>query len=173
MIYIVRHGQTNWNLEGLYQGRIDIELNETGIEQAKQTAEKLKNIKFDVVFSSPLIRAYKTAQIIQNENIIKDERIIERCNGELEGKLKKECENMVDFSNDSDCRFGIEPLKAFRARIKDFFDDITKNYKNKNVLVVTHAGVSIYARCYFEGEPNDGNYNNYKLKNCEYLKYNL
>ena len=38
-------------------------------------------------------------------------------------------------------------------------------------MVVTHAGVSIYVRCYFEGEPQDGNHNNYKLKNCEVLKY--
>ena len=43
--------------------------------------------------------------------------------------------------------------------------------KGKNILVVTHAGVSIYARCFFEGEPVDGNYNNLKLKNCEVLDY--
>lgn len=44
-------------------------------------------------------------------------------------------------------------------------------YVGKDVLVVTHAGVSIYVRCYFEGEPKDGIYNNYKLKNCEVLQY--
>ena len=48
---------------------------------------------------------------------------------------------------------------------------LEKKYAGKNVLVVTHAGVSIYVRCYFEGEPKDGNYNNYKLKNCEVLEY--
>ena len=84
MIYIVRHGQTNWNLEGRNQGRIDIELNEKGIQQAELTSEKLENIKFDKVFSSPLKRAYKTAQVIcekigidENE-IIVDERKIGR-----------------------------------------------------------------------------------------------
>ena len=52
-----------------------------------------------------------------------------------------------------------------------YFDELEEKYAGKNVLVVTHAGVSIYVRCYFEGEPKDGNYNNYKLKNCEVLEY--
>ena len=51
------------------------------------------------------------------------------------------------------------------------FDELCEKYVGKDVLVVTHAGVSIYVRCYFEGEPKDGNYNNYKLKNCEVLQY--
>ena len=171
MIYMVRHGQTDWNLEGRYQGRIDIELNEKGIEQAEKIKEELKDLKFDKVFSSPLKRAYKTAQIITDKEIITDERIIERCNGELEGKLKSETVDAVDFTDYNENRLGIELLADFRNRISDFFDDIKNNYKGQNVLVVTHAGVSIYAKCYFEGEPQDGNYSRYKLKNCEVLKY--
>lgn len=171
MIYIVRHGQTDWNLEKRYQGRIDIELNETGMQQAEKIKEKLKNIKFDKVFSSPLKRTYKTAQIICNNPIFKDERLIERYNGELQGKLKSETIDAVDFTDNNETRYGIETLPVFRKRIVDFFEDIVKDYKDKNILVVTHAGVSIYIRCYFEGEPKDGNYNNYKLKNCEVLKY--
>ena len=50
MIYLVRHGQTDWNLEGRYQGRIDIKLNSKGREQAREIKEKLKEIKFDKVF---------------------------------------------------------------------------------------------------------------------------
>ena len=172
MIYIVRHGQTDWNLEGRYQGRIDIELNETGINQAEKIKEELKGIKFDKIFSSPLKRAYKTAQIICDDNIIKDERLIERCNGQLEGKLKTECKEAVDFTDPNEERLGIEPLPMFRKRISDFFDEILEKYPNKDILVATHAGVSIYAKCYFEGEPEDGNYSKYKLKNCEVLKYN-
>ena len=171
MIYIVRHGQTDWNLEGRFQGRIDIELNEKGREQAKLTKEKLKNIKFDKVISSPLKRAIETAQIITDEPVEVDDRIIERCNGQLEGKLKKECESMVDFTDENESKLGIESLRAFRGRITSFFDELEKKYPNKNILVVTHAGVSIYIKCYFEGEPKDGNYNNYKLKNCEVLQY--
>ena len=171
MIYIVRHGQTDWNLIGKYQGRIDVELNEKGITQAKEIKEQLKKVKFDKVFSSPLKRAYKTAQIITNNPIIIDERIIEICNGKLEVRLKSECFEMVDFTDQNENSLGIEPLPAFRKRIFNFLDEIIKRYQNQNILVVTHAGVSIYVRCYFEGEPKDNNYSNYKLKNCEVLKY--
>ena len=124
MIYIVRHGQTDWNVEGRNQGRTDIELNETGIEQAKETAKKLEDKNFDLVFSSPLKRAYKTAQIICNNNIILDSRLIERCNGDLEGKLKSEYKGLVDFANPNENRYGIETLPTFRRRITDFFDYI-------------------------------------------------
>lgn len=171
MIYIVRHGQTNDNVVGRYGGRIDTELNEKGIEQAKKIQEKLNNVKFDVVFSSPLKRALKTAQIITSNEIITDERIIERCNGELEGKLKTEIKELIDFNDPNEKRYNIENIVDFRERIFDFFSEILKKYKGKNVLVVTHAGVGIYARCFFEGEPKSGNYLDYKLNNCDYLQY--
>ena len=63
-LYIVRHGQTDWNVRQLRQGRTDIELNETGIEQAMELRDKLKSVKIDVCYASPLKRAMKTAQII-------------------------------------------------------------------------------------------------------------
>lgn len=172
MIYIVRHGQTDWNVEGRNQGRIDVELNQKGIEQALKMKDKLKDIKFDKVFSSPLKRAYKTAQIITSNEIIVDNRIIERCNGKLEGKLKNEINVDIDFNDPHERRMGIENIIDFRNRINDFLEEILKKYKGKNVLVVTHAGVSIYVRCFFEGEPSDSNYNALKLNNCEVLEYN-
>lgn len=172
MIYIVRHGQTDWNIVGRYQGRKDIELNKKGIEQAEVIKENLKNITFDKVISSPLKRALKTAEIISNdEEIIIDERIIERCNGELEGKLKTETDQNINFNDPNETKYGIESITDFRNRIFDFCKELENNYKNKNILVVTHAGVGIYIRCYFEGEPEGNNYQNYKLKNCEFLKY--
>lgn len=171
MIYIIRHGQTDWNINGRYGGRIDVPLNEYGIEQAKKIREELKKISFDVVFSSPLIRAYTTAQIVCDIDIIKDDRIIERSNGDLEGRLKLEITDNIDFNDPNENRYNIENIIDFRNRINNFFDDITTNYKNKNILVVTHAGVGIYARCYFEGEPENNDYMKYKMKNCEVLKY--
>ena len=171
MIYIVRHGQTDYNLEGRYAGRIDVELNEKGIEQANIIKEALKNIHFDMVFSSPLKRALTTASIITNNEIIVDNRIIERSNGKLEGKLKTEINDDIDFNDPNLTKYNIENINDFRNRIYNFFDEITK-YKDKNILVVTHAGVGIYARCYFEGEPDNNDYSKYKIKNCEVIKYN-
>lgn len=63
-IYIIRHGQTDSNVRNTYLGHTDIPLNDVGIQQAKEASEKLKNIKFDAIYSSPLIRAMQTAQII-------------------------------------------------------------------------------------------------------------
>ena len=171
MIYIVRHGQTDFNVNGIYGGRKDISLNEEGIKQAYELREKLKDVKFDFVFSSPLKRSLETASIICNNEIIKDDRIIERSNGDLEGKLKAEINDIPDFNNPNEKRYNIENIVDFRNRIYNFLNDITQIYKGKNILVVTHAGVGIYARCFFEGEPSDGNYKYYKMANCEVVKY--
>ena len=171
MIYFVRHGQTEWNKLGKLQGHKDIELNDEGRMQAQIVKEKLSGVKFDKVFSSPLKRAKETAQIICNKEAVVDNRLIERFNGELEGKLKAEIKTFPDFNDPNETRFGIETLNSFKNRINDFLDEITKNYKNQNVLVVTHAGVCLYVRCYFEGEPDGVLYEKYKLQNCEFLSY--
>lgn len=169
MIYLVRHGQTDWNIEGRNQGHTDIELNNTGIEQAEQLSKQLKNLQFDCVFSSPLKRATKTAEIIFNGEIIYDNRIIERYNGELEGRTNSN--DLIDFSDPDDTRYGVEPLLMFRKRITEFWDEILRRYVGKNILVVTHAGVVIYSQAYFKGDPEDGNYWIYKTKNCEILQF--
>ena len=88
-LYIIRHGQTMWNMERRLQGSTDIMLNEEGIRLARLTGEGLKNVYFDKIYSSPLTRAYDTACYIRGDRnipIVKDERIRELCFGNLEGK---------------------------------------------------------------------------------------
>ena len=63
-IILVRHGETEWNVAEVFRGRIDIELNETGIKQAELLAEYLSGVKTDAIYSSPLKRALKTAEVI-------------------------------------------------------------------------------------------------------------
>ena len=60
-IYLVRHGETDWNQAGLLQGQTDIALNAQGLEQAHDAAERLKAVPFEIAFCSPLIRAKRTA----------------------------------------------------------------------------------------------------------------
>lgn len=170
MIYFVRHGKTDWNFKGIYQGQTDIELNSIGINQAKELLSKLEGIKFDVVISSPLKRAYQTAEIIHKGSIITDNRIMERSNGKLEGRQKGIDE--VDFTDPNETRYNIEQLATFRERIREFWDDVLDKYKDKNVVVVSHAGVGIYTQCYFKGEPKDGDYTKYKIKNCDVFQAN-
>ena len=171
MIVIVRHGQTDLNVLKIYGGRIDVPLNEEGIKEANIVKEKLQDIKFDVVYSSPLKRAYDTARIITDKDIVVDDRIIERDNGELEGKYKKDVPKDIDFSSPNENRFGIENVNHVKARVKSFLTEIIEKHRNENVLVVTHAGVGLYLRTFLEGEPRDGNYLVYRLENCEIKVY--
>jgi broad specificity phosphatase PhoE len=84
----LRHGATDWNRQGLFQGRTDIPLNDDGIAQAHAAAARLQNVPFDQVVASPLIRALKTAEIIssaKNMPLAVDDGIIECDFGSLEG----------------------------------------------------------------------------------------
>ncbi|WP_267524458.1 histidine phosphatase family protein [Campylobacter sp. MG1] len=96
-IILLRHGQTNWNKEGRYQGQIDTDLSELGKEQAKLLSNALKKIKIDEFIASPLKRAYETAcesAKFHNKQVIKDERLLEINHGTWEGKLSSEVEKM-------------------------------------------------------------------------------
>ena len=91
--YVVRHGQTDWNAKGRIQGKTDIELNEIGIEQAKKLKELIKDYNIDLIISSPLKRARKTAEVINEAvkcNIIFEESLKERGYGIFEGMIRKE-----------------------------------------------------------------------------------
>lgn len=171
MIYIVRHGQTNYNLEKRITGRIDIELNETGKQEAKLLKEKLKDIQFNYVFSSPLKRCIQTAKIITNKKIIIDERLIERSNGKLEGVTKDELPLDVVFNDTKENKYGLEPISDIEKRVISFFNEINQKYPGKNILIVTHGGVIINMRRFLNGLPKSGNVEEYLCKNCEFITY--
>ncbi len=79
-IYLVRHGETDWNQAGRLQGQTDIALNAQGLEQAREAAERLKEVPFEIAFCSPLIRAKRTAETIIGDRKITlttDERLRE------------------------------------------------------------------------------------------------
>lgn len=170
MIYVVRHGQTDWNLEGRCQGWADTELNQTGLKQAEELSVKLSSVKFDVCFSSPQKRALKTAQIIYQGKIIADQRLRERGKGELEGRtdVKATVKQLgIDYYNPNEKRLGIEKYSDFQNRIRSFWNEILKKYVGKNVLVVTHGGTAIWSRVCLDGMPVDNDINHYRLNNCE------
>ena len=92
-IILIRHGETNWNKEGRFQGQIDIPLNEKGKEQASKASKYLEEIEFTKAISSSMKRPYETAKIILNNNNIqikKIESLVEISHGLWEGKLEEE-----------------------------------------------------------------------------------
>lgn len=176
-IIIVRHGQTDFNLERKLQGITDNKLNETGKEQALITKEKLKKEEIDLIICSPLIRAKETANIInegRNLKIIYDDRLIERDFGEFEGEYIKNYNVDEFWSYNTNKEYKkAENIRVFLKRIYNFLDDIKEKYKEKNILLVAHAGVSVAVKCYFDGIPKDDKLVEIRLKNCEFAKYEL
>ena len=92
MIYITRHGQTDWNVQKKVMGRCDEPLNQNGLKQAEETRKKLIDIDIDLIICSPLKRTKHTAELINVNKvpIIYDDRIIERDFGEFEGMETKD-----------------------------------------------------------------------------------
>lgn len=86
-LYLVRHGETSWNIGRKVQGQTDIPLNETGVRQAEKVREELKDEVFGVCYCSPLMRARRTAEIVVDGRveIVIDDNLKERGFGELEG----------------------------------------------------------------------------------------
>lgn len=174
MLYVVRHGQTDWNLKNKIQGKADIPLNNFGIEQAYTLKQSLKDINFKYIISSPLLRAKKTAEILcnSNYNIILDNRLIERDFGEFEGLNKEDfnCSAFWNYKLNNKYKKA-ESIKSLLDRVYNFLDEYKPLYKESNVLIVTHAGVIPAIGCYFNGIPKNNDLFTYHCKNCEILKF--
>ena len=166
-LYVLRHGQTDYNKEGRFQGQNNIELNEEGIKQVKETAKLLRNINFDKVYVSPLKRAIDTAKIVVPDKELEiDNRIIERSFGKLEGK-----EAIIDYEERIE-EFNIESIDELERRVKNFLKDIISSC-NKNILVVTHGGVAQIINKLLDKNYNESNFKKFILKNGKYINYNI
>ena len=140
----VRHGETDWNIEGRIQGTIDNPLNEIGIIQAKRLGTYLKNNepRWDVIISSPLSRAMATACIIQIEigdiPLHIEEGFMERQFGDAEGVIitKQLFEDIVDEKIN-----GLESSTAIQDRVYNATIKISKKFEGKNILIVAHSHV--------------------------------
>ena len=149
-VYLLRHGQTQWNAEGnRYCGRTDIPLTKTGMRQAETVGEQLKSISFDAIYSSPLERAYVTAQCVGGgKAVIKEQRLIEADFGTWEGKTKEE---FIEEDPNLWERWMADPLYARAGgtgetgleiiqRVDNFITDVANSPAFSNILVVGHNG---------------------------------
>lgn len=173
-IYLVRHGECDSNVKKIYNYKNE-GLNDTGIIQAQTLKEKISNITFDVIYSSPLLRAQQTAEIlnINSVPVIYDERLREREHGTLEGKPLEVTNRKEYWNYYTNIKFGTEEsIPDLFNRVKNFLDEL-KNKEYHTVLIVAHSGVSKAFYAYFNGIPEDGNFLNLGLKNTEIKEYNL
>jgi broad specificity phosphatase PhoE len=143
-IYLIRHGQTNWNKEGRFQGREDIPLNEIGLQQARKCGLALAGEEFKAVISSPLGRARKTAELIAEivfpGQIIIEERIIERDFSKVSGMTPREREIFYQSGEKDDK----EPWDVLCNRMISCIKDYGERFPDQNIIMVSH-GASINA----------------------------
>jgi uncharacterized phosphatase len=138
-LWIVRHGQTDWNTRHLIQGWTDIPLNTAGREQAGKLLEYISGIQMHGIFSSDLARAYETAQILSGnrpDKIRKTEFLRERCFGSAEGRPRTELDT-VFMGNPS----GSEPKQEVILRGTRFLNLIANEYPRGRYLCVAHGGL--------------------------------
>ena len=150
-LYLLRHGQTDWNLRAALQGRADIPLNETGRAQAREAGRRLAGVRFDAVFSSPLARAAETARLATGwpaGRITLDRRLIEIDFGPYEGRDPHALgpEFAPFFTDPAAYRApaGAESFGSLLARTGAFVRWVAAEYKGGTVLAVSH-GAALHA----------------------------
>ncbi len=176
-LYVIRHGETDCNKENKYNCRYDEDINERGIEQAKQASEIVKTLDIDLIICSPMKRTRHTMELINVNHVpvIYDERLIERDGGKLTLTSLDEysCDEYYNYYSTKYVE-GLETLPELFKRVHGFLDEIKETYKDKNILLVTHGAVAITIQFYFQKIPEDGMLLKAGgQKNCEIKMYEM
>lgn len=175
-LFLMRHGQTASNLDGMLQGRINTPLNEEGIRQAELVRDEISSAfgDIDIVFSSPLDRAKHTASIVSNrDNLIIDQRIIEFDFGPFDGVRGHDAKGMYHFFKYPHTHGNIEGVESYESvmeRTIDFMEDIIADpdLHGKNILVLTHGGI-LHAMLLFIDELEISDFWKQDIGNCGYF----
>lgn len=181
MLYITRHGKTDWNSRQKLQGRTDIPLNEEGREMARQAAKEYKEVPLDVCYCSPLSRAKETAELLlENRNIpiIFDNRLLEMSFGEYEGIEKSfdipDCPVNVIFKEPEKYVASVGGAETFQelfARTGEFLEEVVKPQlaQGKNILIVGHGAMNSSIVCQMKGLPIE-QFWSAGLSQCKFMK---
>ena len=174
-LYLVRHGETDWNKASKIQGRIDTELSAYGVEQAQKLAKRLTSEEINVIYSSSLQRALRTAEIIadyKNCSIQKSDKYHEICLGPWEGLTineiqEKYSEHLWTYREDP-ANFnlpGAETFLELTERTYSAILDIVNKHDGKNILLVSH-GTTIKAAIIKILGIDIINYNKFRIDNA-------
>ncbi|MCI5917932.1 MAG: histidine phosphatase family protein [Roseburia sp.] len=159
MLYIMRHGKTEWNALHKLQGRTDIPLNDEGKRMARQACEKYKELNIDVCYCSPLVRAVETAQIVLKNRkipIIEDKRLSEMSFGKYEGIENSlaipDCPINVIFNQPEkyiESVGGAETFEQLFARTGSFLKEVVEPQiqAGKDILIVGHGAMNSAIIC--------------------------
>lgn len=170
-LYVIRHGETNYNIEYKICGISEAYLTDQGILQAKQAKDKLEGITFDKVLVSPLKRAIQTASIISDQTFIIDDRLQEINFGIFEGKSRDiQSFKSIKYNLGMHYPSGENFLEVIH-RVYSLLDEL-KNSNYDNVLIVCHGGIIRAINSYFYDMSND-DFFNHNTKNCEIITYLL
>lgn len=147
-LVLIRHGETDWNVEGRYQGQADPPLNEKGLAQSRQLAAELRGVGIEVLYTSPLLRARQTAEILAEDLGIPlhtEPRLMEINQGEWQTRLRAEIESLYP---DLFGRWETEPwevtpprgehLSQVQKRVDDAVDEILARHPGEKVGLVAH-----------------------------------
>ncbi len=176
-LYLVRHGETIWNKEGRYYGHRDICLSEVGLGQAKKLGEFFRNISFDRVICSPLIRAVDTVKELTDQPFDIDNRLMEQNFGLFEGKTYQDL--MTDYSDelqewnnhyDTYCLPEGESFLMVRERVESFVRDLSS--MDGKILIVAHKGTFGHMLAALMNLPASG-YWNFVFEQGTYSKIDL
>jgi broad specificity phosphatase PhoE len=151
-ILLARHGETDWNLEGRWQGWADPPLNETGRSQARALAEQLRELAFDAVYSSDLRRAFETAEIVvapHRLTVVADGGLREIDVGSWSGLTRDELEERFPNGERPDG----ETRDAHAARVLAAVERIARAHAGERILLVTHGGTMRALRSHVSDEP--------------------
>lgn len=174
-LYMMRHGETDWNKAHLWQGRTDIPLNDKGRYVAELTREGLKDIHIDYAFCSPLCRAKETAEIVlrgRDVELTVDERIIEMGFGPFEGRDMRDVteETRIFFEHPDQYQVpeGAEGFDEILEREKSFLDELCANpkYQDSNILIATHGAALRGLAAVIKGLPVSRYWEGGVHKNC-------
>jgi len=183
-MYIVRHGETDYNVQQIVQGHLQIPLNEKGRRQAREAKKVFQNIHFDKVISSDLIRAKETAEIIAEDydvdvELAKElrESYLVDYQGESSKDPSPKIKKLVDahHSLTPDDRWhgaivpGAESNAQLVARAFNFLRGVVRAYPGKTILVVTHGGVVLTLAAHLGIIPREESYK-YTVENAGYLQ---
>ncbi|KAF0973390.1 hypothetical protein FDP41_008094 [Naegleria fowleri] len=185
-IYIMRHGETDWNQQGIFQGHTDIPLNAQGEEQALSLRSIFQHIPFSCVYTSDLMRAKRTAKIVvsssplhENVKIYEHSKLRERCMASWEGKSiadwrqyisqlsttpnrESTQEQVLNFKWDS----GVESYGQAFSRLRSFIEEIVHNHWGQTILLSTHGGILgsvLYSLNFQMGRK-------WRVSNCAWIK---